>query len=245
MIWVLLIWFGYSVFLLITIASAVYWLPLEDVQVVFLVFLAALPLLNAFWDWLSLGISRGLLSAIALGKQTGWHALGWALLDLGLAVVFLIAIVLTITAALAAYNKLAFAGGHEAVIDLSVLFGGLREEPLNRSHYWVYAMFLSTLIPTFIHAVAASAAGIQAVSEFSPLKKWRRAAARQLERDAVGRIWAQLYLTFVPLLAIVVPIGFIYVLYLVIPAHGAPFGWWLLDISEATASWIGGISLEG
>jgi len=242
---VVTIWIGYSSVSLALIGLGLSWLPLNDIDAFFLIFFVALPLLNAFWDWLSLGISRGLLTAIALGKQTGWHALLWALLDVVLAVMFLIAIVLTITATLAMYNKLVFVGGHEAVVDLGVLFSGIREEPGNRSHYWVYAMFLSTLIPTFIHAVAASAAGIQAVSEFSPLKKWRQAAARQLERDAVGRAWAQMYLTFVPLLAIAVPIGFIYLLYLIIPAHGAPFGWWLLDISEATARWIGGISPEG
>jgi hypothetical protein len=54
-----------------------------------LLFWLLLPLVNAPLDWISLGVTRGLLQAVRVGQHSGMKALGFASADLLLALVFL------------------------------------------------------------------------------------------------------------------------------------------------------------
>jgi hypothetical protein len=57
-----------------------------------LVFLAALPLINVVFDWISLGVTRGLLSWQVSGRPSWLATLGIGALDLFVAVILLFAL---------------------------------------------------------------------------------------------------------------------------------------------------------
>ncbi|MCB1736605.1 MAG: hypothetical protein KDI42_00615 [Gammaproteobacteria bacterium] len=207
---------------------------------ILLAWLEVLPLLNALWDWLSLGLTRGLLTAIRQGTHQGLMPLLWGMLDFLLAFVFLAGIVATVVAALALANRLSLAGGGSWVVDLGALFRELREAPGDSAHWWVYFMFLSTLIPTLIHLLVVGASVMQALAEWTPLKAWRERAAAQMDGHAVHRFNAGLYLTLVPMSGLVLPMAVMWGLFQLLAAHGGWLGFRVLDWAEMVVRWAGG-----
>ncbi len=234
------IWLGYSVLILshiltsLILASIFPELTLQPLSTTFLVFLGLLPLLNTLWDWCSLGLTRGLLAGIVRHKHPGLLACIWAFLDIVLALVFLLGIVLTITAALASTNAILIAGGSEAWFDLPGLLTGVRTAPGDPQYYWLYAMFVSTLLPTLLHALIAAASVIQVVN-IPWLRRWRQRAADQLPNHSARQAHVQAYFFFIPLLAAAAPCALLYGLYRLLLAHGGTLGCWLLDSAEAIA----------
>jgi hypothetical protein len=235
----LVFWSGYSLTTLAGAAFAIWLLPPGAYSMTLLLFLAVLSILNAFWDWLSLGASRWLLGEIVLGRHKGVSPLLWGLFDLLLAVAFLLAIVLSIVAALALANRLSVAGGHPAPIDLATLFADLRSEPTASRHWWLYFMFLSTLVPTLIHFVAAGGAVMQWLAQ--SLRPWRESAARQMPHDVTDRLGAQLYLSLMPVLGIGVPVLLMVLSVWWLPKYAAGPARWVLDVAQSTAVALGGI----
>ena len=235
----LIIWFGYTGLLLIGITGTLSNLDLDQNSITLLVFLSLLPLLNTIWDWCSLGLTRGLLASIRLGKHPGLQALYWGLADLGFALFFLFGIVATITAALAFSNYLSIANGGTAWFDMLGLIEGIRDQPTNPEYYWLYAMFFSTLLPTLVHAFAAAASLIQIV-HIPALQSWRQRAAAQLAHDRSLHIKVQAYFTAVPLIAIIAPIGLLLGLYGLFTAWGGALGHALLVCAEAIAGAVAG-----
>jgi hypothetical protein len=239
----LTIWLGYTT-LMLSIIFSLLLLPrifteftLSPLFMNWLVFLGLLPLLNTLWDWCSLGLTRGLLAGIVRHKHPGLWACGWAFLDMVLALVFLFGIVLTITAALAGTNATLITGGGEAWFDLPGLLAGVRAAPDDPQYYWLYAMFVSTLLPTLLHALVAAASVIQIVN-VPWLRDWRLRAADQLPNHRARQAQAQVYFFFIPLLALIAPCALLYGLYRLLLAHGGALGWWLLDSAEAIALFI-------
>jgi len=91
-----------------------------------LVLLAALPLVNAVFDWLSLGLTRYLLGRTARGAQPLLNGA----LDIAGAAIILFALAIATTAALQGLNTLAFASGSDRpLIDLPFILETLRERP--------------------------------------------------------------------------------------------------------------------
>lgn len=126
---------------------------LTSLQIIIL-FLLILPLTNAPLDWLSLGVTRGLLYAIAHEKHSAPKALWWALLDFGIALIFLALTAVVLTVSVSFANWLSIAGGGETVFSLAQVFCDMSNgNALNQDHWWIYAMLLTTLIPTFLHCV--------------------------------------------------------------------------------------------
>ncbi|MEM0942761.1 MAG: hypothetical protein AAGI70_02325 [Pseudomonadota bacterium] len=111
-----------------------------------LLFVGLLPILNALADFASIGLTRYLLR-----KGIESRVYLWAPVDLilGLAVFALLG-----TAILGCVVLVAALGG-PPLIDLEVLFGdattegSIRHDP--RAYWWLYATFLSTLLPTAAH----------------------------------------------------------------------------------------------
>lgn len=118
-----------------------------------LIFLAALPLINVLFDWLSLGLTRWLLAKTARGEQPIWNGL----LDAIAAIFILFALAVATTAALQGLNTLAIMNGSDRpLIDLAGVLQTLRERPGDPAVWWVYFMLFSTLIPSVVHLFIAA-----------------------------------------------------------------------------------------
>jgi ABC-type multidrug transport system fused ATPase/permease subunit len=148
---------------------------------VVLVFMAMLPLLNAFCDWLSIGVTRSLLATTL--QQKGRGAVWRSGLDLLLAVLSLGLLSLAATAFLQALNLLAAAGGGGEVFDLDGLIFKLRHQPWDRELWWVYFTLFSTLLPTFVHGFV----GVWSLLGFTwPAKKRQQYIAEIRDGAALG-----------------------------------------------------------
>jgi len=145
--------------------------------------------------------------------------------------------VLTITAALAGTNAVLLAKGGNAWFDLHGLLIGIRETPSDPQYYWLYAMFVSTLLPTLVHALIAAASVIQVVN-IPWVQRWRQQAARDLPQHKAKQAWVQAYFFAIPLIALLAPLALLYALYQLLLAQGGTIGWWLLDSAKAVALFI-------
>ncbi|MEM1385335.1 MAG: hypothetical protein AAGG06_17045 [Pseudomonadota bacterium] len=142
-----------------------------------LIFLGVLPLVNAVFDFGSIGLTR---FALRNGlRRVGWRTLLWSLGDLFAAAVLFLG--LGFVAILAIQGLNAVAQGD--LLDLSAFFADLRPPdpdfigPLQEapSYGWLYATFLSTLIPTALHlmvAVWAVGPALLGVRSRSTLASW-------------------------------------------------------------------------
>jgi len=111
-----------------------------------LLFVCLLTLLNAPFDWASLGLTRALLRrGLELG---GWWPYLLALVDACLAGVIIAFLALTMVIGVQAFDELAVHGGGEkaAVLPLPALFDGIAKNPAAPEYWWAYALLLSSMI---------------------------------------------------------------------------------------------------
>jgi hypothetical protein len=138
-----------------------------------LLFLGLLTLFNAPFDWASLGLTRALLRrGLELG---GWWPYLLALADACLAGVIIALLALTMVVGVQAFDELAVHGGGEkaAVLPLPALFDGIETNPAAPEYWWVYALLLSTMIPSIINLTIGGMAftrGVPGVSRL--LLRW-------------------------------------------------------------------------
>lgn len=115
-----------------------------------ILFIGVLPVVNAFFDFASVGATRFLLR---IGAQaTGVRTLALAALDLIVGGVIFVCLG---AAAIAAIHVLRTSTG-QALLDLPDFFTRLAANP--GDFWWLYATFFSTLLPTVLHAFVASTA---------------------------------------------------------------------------------------
>jgi hypothetical protein len=239
-------WIGIVPLYLLLTTGIIHWLiqqpNIKTGSLVLLLLYVLLPLLNVVWDWLSLGVTRSLLYAIADKVHGGWTAFVWALLDGVLALVFLFLITLTVTVGIAATNWVAQLGGGcgASVFDLQLLFDGIRVDALHPDYWWLYFMFLYTLVPTVVHMIIASLSVLlwvprQTLAELT--KDWRE---DQHKFDFPKFIFAGGYLAVIAPLAVFMPIILVLVLIKLLfkIGGGYTFGAWLLDFLQTVASKI-------
>jgi hypothetical protein len=120
-----------------------------------LLFLGLLPLLNAPFDWASLGLTRALMRrGLELG---GLWTYALALLDAGVAAMIIAALALTMVVGVQAFDAFAVRGGGKPVLPLSTLFSGIASNPSAPEYWWLYSLLLSTMIPSLINLVIGGA----------------------------------------------------------------------------------------
>ncbi len=147
-------------FLLLYLAAAsfaiVNWGNPEKIQVGFslLLFMGFLPLFNAPLDWLSFGFTRGLLHSIATQKHGWGRILITSMIDVVIALFFLLLVAASSLLALILVNWLVSIAGADPVIDLPSLWKQLHEGDWQQN-LWIWLMLGSTLIPTAIHFLVA------------------------------------------------------------------------------------------
>lgn len=166
-------------------------LPNPDIRPVIL-FLGFLPLLNAWADFASTGLTRwtmrrGIISNVPLR----------ALNNSILAILVPIALSFSIVATLHFIRP----GGGASLINVPDLFRDLREPATRGDYQWLVFMLLSTLVPTFLHLCVGCLAVFTTVSKFFG----RSIAAGLRKGDNPGGLAASLKLSLSAALAIWLP----------------------------------------
>ena len=115
-----------------------------------IVFMTLLPLANAPLDWLSLGLTRGLLR-YGLARGGTWRIAAVSLVDIVFAATLIFPLAAITTAAVCLANWFAVSGGGEAVLPIVSMLESMRNAPGDPRYYWIYLMLLSTLVPSFVH----------------------------------------------------------------------------------------------
>jgi hypothetical protein len=121
-----------------------------------LLFLGLLTLLNAPFDWASLGLTRALLRrGLELG---GWWPYLLAFVDAALAGVIIALLALVMVLGVQAFDELAVHGGGKPVLPLDALFDGIANNPAAPEYWWAYALLLSSMIPSLINLMISGMA---------------------------------------------------------------------------------------
>ena len=126
-----------------------------------LLFLGLLTLVNAPFDWLSLGLTRALLRR-GLEKQ-GLAPIFYAIVDAMSAALIVVLLAMVAAVAIQAFDTLAIVRGGKAILPLVPLLDGLARNPGAPEYWWIYAMLLSTLIPSIVNLFIASLAALRGV----------------------------------------------------------------------------------
>src|SRR6202035_5822295 len=128
-----------------------------------LLFGAVMTVLNAPFDWLSVGLTRGLLRR---GIEKGGSApLVLSLLDALLATFLIIALVPVMVIGVQFFDRIGVLGGGHPILPLVKFFDGIEADPLAPEFWWVYALLLSTMIPSLLN-ICVGAYSI--IRSFSP-----------------------------------------------------------------------------
>jgi hypothetical protein len=132
-----------------------------------LLFLGLLTLLNAPFDWASLGLTRALLRrGLELGGVWPYFL---ALVDAALAAGIIVALTLTMVIGVQAFDELAVRGHRAEMLPLKALFDGIAAHPAAPEYWWVYALLISSMIPSLINLVIGGTSlvrGVPGVASF-------------------------------------------------------------------------------
>jgi hypothetical protein len=200
--------------MIVACLGAAIWLPPLTIWQILgslLLFLALLTLLNAPFDWFSLGLTRALLRrGLELG---GWWPYALALTDAALAAVIIAALALTMVVGVQAFDVLAVHGGGTPVLPLEPLFSGIGAHPSAPEYWWLYALLLSTMIPSLVNLVIGGTSLVRGlprspslllryIPERGGVLKWDRhwiatVLTAQVALGAVLGIAAQVFLVWV------------------------------------------------
>jgi hypothetical protein len=200
-----------------------------------LLFLGLLTVLNAPFDWASLGLTRALLRR---GLELG----GWSPYVLGLADAAAAAIVIALLTAVSVlgvqtFDTLAaFSGGEAArILPLDKLFDGIAAHPAAPEFWWVYAMLLSTMIPSLVNLTIGGASLLRGIPWVTALVL--RNMPDRRAPPVFERTWMTLLLTsqvFLGGLLGIAAQGFL--VYVVIGVMLPWFGFDLLDLARGVAA---------
>jgi hypothetical protein len=147
--------------ILISLAAANILSSETDIAGPMFFFLGLLTLLNAPFDWASLGLTRALLRrGLELG---GWWPYLLALVDAILAGVIVAALALTMVIGVQAFDGLAMHSGGKPVLPLDALFDGIAAHPAEPEYWWLYALLLSSMIPSLINLMIGGASLLRGV----------------------------------------------------------------------------------
>ena len=198
-----------------------------------LLFLGLLTLLNAPFDWASLGLTRALLRrGLELG---GWWPYLLALLDALLAGVIIAVLALTMVIGVQAFDALAVHGGGYAILPLTPLFDGLAAHPEAPEYWWIYALLLSTTIPSLVNLVIGGTALTRTAPGLPSLLLQKIPAGRAV--PAFDRAWVALVLTLQVVGGVILGVAAQALLAVGLIRYVMPWlGLGLLDLARAVAA---------
>jgi len=83
----------------------------------------------------------------------GWWPYALALVDASLAAVIIAALALTMVVGVQTFDALAVHGGGTSVLPLGALFDGIAAHLSAPEYWWLYALLLSTIIPSLVNLI--------------------------------------------------------------------------------------------
>lgn len=196
-------------------------------------FLGLLTLINAPFDWVSLGLTRALLRrGLELG---GWWPYILALVDAALAAAIIATLAIAMVIGVQAFNGLVIRGGGQPVLPLFPFFDGIETHPTAPEYWWVYALLLSTMIPSLINLIIGGASLLRGIPGLPKLLLSFMPAGKAV--PAFDRHWIALVLTVQifagAILGVVAQaiLAFVMIVYIM-----PPFGLGLLDMAREVAA---------
>lgn len=221
------------------------------------IFLALLPILNALLDWLSLATSRYLISHVLNQRNKNWlMLLKHIILDIALAVIFMLSIATLIPISLQATNLILAFFEFELILSWKLLLDQTRQEPFTQG-LLVTGMLFTTLIPTFLHLILCVLALLCPVIPYwlkARLFNWLGYNQTQqpiqsiydlpVDHDSISRVnlsAASMLVTLFIMLSLTPIIGLVFLVYQV-PSHEGAFsavGQFLYEWALMIGRWIG------
>jgi hypothetical protein len=126
-----------------------------------LLFLGLLTLINAPFDWASLGLTRALLRrGLEVG---GWWPYFFALIDAALAAFVITALMIAMVIGVQAFDTVAVYSGGAPVLPLKPLFDGVATHPSEPEYWWLYALLISSMIPSMLNLAIGGASFLRGV----------------------------------------------------------------------------------
>jgi hypothetical protein len=115
-----------------------------------LLFLGLFPLLNAPFDWFSVGLTRALLRR-GLELKGLWPYF-LAIVDASLAAIVVALLAIAMVVCVQSFNEAAVSsGGKTAVLPLDDLLAGIEQNPSAPQYWWIYVVLLSTMVPSLVN----------------------------------------------------------------------------------------------
>jgi hypothetical protein len=168
-----------------------------------LLFQGLLTLINAPFNWASIGMTRALLRR---GLELGgvWpYFLALADAILAALIVALLALVMVIT--VQGFNGLVANGGSAPFMPLDQLLDGIAENPAAAEYWWIYALLLASMIPSLINLMIGGASLIGGAPGIPSLILRFMPKARAV--PAFDRTWIAVVLTLQTFLGAILGAG--------------------------------------
>jgi hypothetical protein len=124
-------------------------LPAWPVVGPLLLFVGLFTLLNAPFLWLSLGVTRALLWR-GLERQLWWPYF-YAMVDAACAVIVIALLACTMVVGIQAFDFMSAHAGAKSILPLRDLFEGIVVDGFAPKYWWLYALFLSAMIPSLVN----------------------------------------------------------------------------------------------
>jgi hypothetical protein len=124
-------------------------------------FIGLLTLINAPFDWVSLGLTRALLRrGLELGS---WWPYFFALTDAALAAVIITFLAAAMVIGVQAFDAVTIHSGGEPVLPLRELFDGVAAHPSEPEYWWLYALLISSMIPSMLNLAIGGGAFMRGI----------------------------------------------------------------------------------
>jgi hypothetical protein len=200
-----------------------------------LMFLALLTLVNAPFDWITLGLTRTLLRRGL--ERGGWWPLVYGIVDLLAAALVVMALSVAVLWAVQLFGHFTARGGGAQVLDPQRVLDALAD-PARRAapeYWWLYAMLFSTLIPSIVNVALGALSLLRGIPGAHA-----RLARRMPDGEAViesERMWMAPLLAGQAMLSVVIGTAVMLgLLWLILVWELPLMGWNLVSMLQALAA---------
>jgi len=159
-----------------------------------------------------------------------------ALADSVLAALIIAALALTMVIGVQLFDELAVHGGGKAVLNLDSVFDGIASQPTAPEYWWIYALLLSSMIPSMINLIVGGASLMRGVPGVPSLLLRFMPAGEAV--PAFDRAWIALVLALQVVGGVILGVAAQALAVVVVIGYVMPWlGFDLLDMARTVAAW--------